>query len=729
MDLSCEDPYLGVIYAGFIEKSNPKRHQWKQSFKRRYFVLTKDFLYWFQREEYSNEFVGEERGRVPLAQIASVEICDSEEDGVFELNSSGSERRVMKCPSKIVCKEWVDAIQNAVQMKRNPNREIIQSRTTSLLQLGRSSLLSRIGRANSNDICSSPGRDQDIIHRKDKDIIPTATTITTPTPFPPSSCLIFASLRSKRRSAEVLISRRLNWEKWVLVTEVVIDDELVLTTGLGHCVVLLQSQMETHSRDGHIFIVDTDTDTDRGSGNSDSNNDTDHVHELVSDEHTDTEKKQHHHLPRPLGPRMQLQIQVRRNGSGNRRSLELSLASHSNTHTHTSQQQLVTVMLSTAVGLTVVFLTATEGWHPWRRLGSAVSMILSLALALLSVIQFVTKYRQRQSQPINNTQTDNPTSTYMTYSYSFRCRIASPPPHDEGPGPLTEPATAIPGDSNLEQKQDKETTGEEEEEGENTDNNLNIRNIDMNTNNNNNNNNNNADIDIDIDNETMPTRFLVGCDYDMKEAQRRWDITKAWREKENINDILKEPQPFFNIIKSQLAQLRTSGVSPSIMLRHWVFVTEYQWRFTSPEPDAQSIAVIDLEGVTFAMLAGSDAVETLRSTIVKHLVDEKTQKKIHILSKKEVLPGLLEHISMEEIPIYYGGKKSFGPDIDSCRFSCPEELGLDAYVQSLNNSADSGKHKTPILSTPTRAPTSTASVLTSVRGGGSVSRSDRSSVT
>eukprot|EP01036_Dinobryon_divergens_P039963 gene39963-52750_t len=317
-----------------------------------------------------------------------------EEDGVFELNSSGSERRVMKCPSKIVCKEWVDAIQNAVQMKRNPNREIIQSRTTSLLQLGRSSLLSRIGRANSNDICSSPGRDQDIIHRKDKDIIPTATTITTPTPIPPSSCLIFASLRSKRRSAEVLISRRLNWEKWVLVTEVVIDDELVLTTGLGHCVVLLQSQMETHSRDGHIFIVDTDTDIDRGSGNSDSNNDTDHVHELVSDEHTDTEKKQHHHLPRPLGPRMQLQIQVRRNGSGNRRSLELSLASHSNTHTHTSQQQLVTVMLSTAVGRTVVFLTATEGWHPWRRLGSAVSMILSLALALLSVIQFVTKYRQ-----------------------------------------------------------------------------------------------------------------------------------------------------------------------------------------------------------------------------------------------------------------------------------------------------------------------------------------------
>lgn len=34
--------------------------------------------------------------------------------------------------------------------------------------------------------------------------------------------------------------------------------------------------------------------------------------------------------------------------------------------------------------------------------------------------------------------------------------------------------------------------------------------------------------------EVIPQRFIIGCNYDMKEARRRWDITKHWRETEGI---------------------------------------------------------------------------------------------------------------------------------------------------------------------------------------------------
>ena len=35
-------------------------------------------------------------------------------------------------------------------------------------------------------------------------------------------------------------------------------------------------------------------------------------------------------------------------------------------------------------------------------------------------------------------------------------------------------------------------------------------------------------------------RFLNGCDQDVREARRRWDITRKWRQDEGINDILSE---------------------------------------------------------------------------------------------------------------------------------------------------------------------------------------------
>ena len=44
-------------------------------------------------------------------------------------------------------------------------------------------------------------------------------------------------------------------------------------------------------------------------------------------------------------------------------------------------------------------------------------------------------------------------------------------------------------------------------------------------------------------------RFIVGCDFDIDEAKRRWDITRNWRELEGVDTILSERQPLFFTIK------------------------------------------------------------------------------------------------------------------------------------------------------------------------------------
>jgi hypothetical protein len=48
---------------------------------------------------------------------------------------------------------------------------------------------------------------------------------------------------------------------------------------------------------------------------------------------------------------------------------------------------------------------------------------------------------------------------------------------------------------------------------------------------------------------TMPERYIIGCNGDEAEAKRRWAATLAWRERENIDGILQEPQPFYDVCK------------------------------------------------------------------------------------------------------------------------------------------------------------------------------------
>jgi hypothetical protein len=237
--------------------------------------------------------------------------------------------------------------------------------------------------------------------------------------------------------------------------------------------------------------------------------------------------------------------------------------------------------------------------------------------------------------------------------------------------------------------------------------------------------------------DAIPERFIAGCGGNMEEARRRWDITRHWRETEGLDKILQEEQPYFNIIKAhyphyhagrgknghvcyyerpgdlELDELISRGINLDKMLRHWLFVTEYQWEvLLNGDPLAKSIAIIDVDNVSLTDLAG-DKLDFLKKTIsyanqhypersyviyivnapsyftwiwsfVRPFVHENTQKKVHILSKKHTLEGLKEHIDESQIPIYYGGKLDYGTGNDSCRTDGIDVLEFNRYVEELN---------------------------------------------
>lgn len=159
------------------------------------------------------------------------------------------------------------------------------------------------------------------------------------------------------------------------------------------------------------------------------------------------------------------------------------------------------------------------------------------------------------------------------------------------------------------------------------------------------------------------------------------------------------------------------------MVRHWLFVTEYQWEvLCKGDQTAKGISVMDMNGIKLGDLAG-DNMAFLKKTIsyanqhypershaicvvnapfffsmlwkiVKPMVHENTQKKVKILTAKETLAGLQEHIDISQIPSFYGGGLDFGGK-DSCRFNCPESVELNEYVRALNEKGSGIQNRTP----------------------------------
>lgn len=126
----------------------------------------------------------------------------------------------------------------------------------------------------------------------------------------------------------------------------------------------------------------------------------------------------------------------------------------------------------------------------------------------------------------------------------------------------------------------------------------------------------------------LPVRFLRAGKGDPTEGQRRYEATLQWREEHNINAILFEAHPNYEIIKkhyphyfhlrgkqgepvffeqppkTDLAALKAAGVTLPALVRHYTMVTEFQWQFLETNDFARSITVLDLEGIRLSDFVG-----------------------------------------------------------------------------------------------------------------------------
>mmetsp|Transcript_8281 Transcript_8281/g.10893 ORF Transcript_8281/g.10893 Transcript_8281/m.10893 type:complete len:950 (+) Transcript_8281:99-2948(+) len=203
----------------------------------------------------------------------------------------------------------------------------------------------------------------------------------------------------------------------------------------------------------------------------------------------------------------------------------------------------------------------------------------------------------------------------------------------------------------------------------------------------------------------VPGRYLRGCDNDLEEAQRRWALTVEWREANNVDNILEEPQPYFFIIKKHyphfvykrarngcityyeqvgkvnIKAVQAEGIEVAHLVRHYIFISEYAWRITEPDDDAQSVTVMDVEGIGLKDFQGdtrkfitecSNMIQShyversnkifivntpswfnLVWKMIRPLLHENTQRKISICGRD--YSELHDYIGKENMPTQYGG--------------------------------------------------------------------------
>ena len=128
--------------------------------------------------------------------------------------------------------------------------------------------------------------------------------------------------------------------------------------------------------------------------------------------------------------------------------------------------------------------------------------------------------------------------------------------------------------------------------------------------------------------KTMPPRYIPACVGDEVEALRRWKATCEWRDKEGIDTILDEPQPFFSAIKRNyphfycgrgksgnavyyeycykvdIPKLRAVNCNVDDMIRHYLFMSEFAFTKLSPKDTDKTITVFDMKGVGVGDLRG-----------------------------------------------------------------------------------------------------------------------------
>eukprot|EP00903_Cladosiphon_okamuranus_P010349 g9792.t1 len=233
--------------------------------------------------------------------------------------------------------------------------------------------------------------------------------------------------------------------------------------------------------------------------------------------------------------------------------------------------------------------------------------------------------------------------------------------------------------------------------------------------------------------QKVPPRYVRAFCGKETQALERWKATRRWRKENEIDSILNEPQPHFHdirryfpshisgrsrgghmVVYEKLGDVdmrtlrREVGVTVPMLLRHWIFVSEYMYRVLQPTDAAQQINIEDMKGVRMQTLAGKIQeyikavaqlarlyyVERCHKTfvvnapawfglsfrVVSPFLSARTLQKIRILGSD--LTVLQDEIDPQFLPVEYGGTMTV-PVSES-----PDEQNLRRLVNAINANAN-----------------------------------------
>jgi len=211
----------------------------------------------------------------------------------------------------------------------------------------------------------------------------------------------------------------------------------------------------------------------------------------------------------------------------------------------------------------------------------------------------------------------------------------------------------------------------------------------------------------ETDPEGIPVRYLKMQLYRRDQARKALESTIQWRKDHNIDHILKEPHPKFDICKEifphyfvgrdrdkhvvfvqrpallDLDKAKANGLTNEDLLMHYVYVNEYLWQILEADsPLGTMTSVIDLQGLHIGVLRRPDILGFLKKfvSIMDAHYPQRANKTLILNAPKwfnmlyKLISPLLRESTKAKIEIHCRGKKQDKALIENLGESAKELL-------------------------------------------------------
>lgn len=228
------------------------------------------------------------------------------------------------------------------------------------------------------------------------------------------------------------------------------------------------------------------------------------------------------------------------------------------------------------------------------------------------------------------------------------------------------------------------------------------------------------------DPDGIPGRFLNMAKGNREKAKAAFDQHLKWREEHSVDDLLKRPQPKFdlckkifpvyipgrdqqnNVVVVQRVGLididygKENGISGDDLLMYYIFMIEYCWNILDTDPFAVMTTVMDLEGVRLKTIRDGQIRNFLKKFVgtMSHNYPNRSHKTLIINAPNwinmayNLVKPLLRSSTKEKIQILNGGH-----DQDEILISIlgadhvPKELLKDpTSVETNDNASSASEH-------------------------------------